>query len=164
MNKESENPDILGRAIRKSKHGYGTTNSEKKALYDYNRGLIGRDHFATIHTAPVREPTAADEPKRAIRASDSGTQIGTGKDTLQRPADTYDDAALTASVGAVETTTATHTGQISTHTTNITANADAITALTNRVVTLENLVLNLTRQSVSYCTGGSTSTKTILMS
>ena len=47
-----KDPDVLGRALAKQAEGRGTSNTEKRALSDYARGKIGRDHFAAI---PVRD-------------------------------------------------------------------------------------------------------------
>lgn len=44
------------------------------------------------------------------------------------------------------------------------ASAADLTALTARVAALETLLSGLTRQTVTYCSGGSSSSKTILMS
>ncbi len=52
----AQDPDTLGRALAKQAEGRGTSNSEKRALSDYSRGKIGRDHFASIATTPVRDP------------------------------------------------------------------------------------------------------------
>ena len=145
---KDEPDDLLALARMKRAQGRGLKNSEITLLSH-------ADNLRVFDRQPSPTPSTTSE-------GDTRTTMQAGKDTLAAARGI--DAALTARVTAVETTTATHTGQISTNTTNIAANAAAITALTARVVTLENLVLNLTRQNVSYCTGGSTVTKTILMS
>jgi len=151
---KDEPDDPLALARMKQAQGRGLKNSELTLLRH-------ADNLRVFDSQRSQPPPTTSE-------GDTRTAMQAGKDTLASARGI--DSALTARVGAVETTTATHTGQISTHTgqisthtTNIAANATAITELTARVQTLETLVLNLTRQSVSYCTGGSTVTKTILM-
>ena len=132
----------------KRAQGRGLKNSEITLLSH-------ADNLRVFDRQPSPTPSTTSE-------GDTRTTMQAGKDTLAAARGI--DAALTARVAAVETTTTTHTSQISTNTTNITANATAITALTARVVALETLLSGLTKQTVSYCTSGSPVTKQILMS
>jgi len=145
---KDEPDDPLALARMKQAQGRGLKNSELTLLRH-------ADNLRVFDSQRSQPPPTTSE-------GDTRTAMQAGKDTLASARGI--DSALTARVGAVETTTTTHTGQISTHTTNIAANATAITELTARVLALETLLSGLTKQSVSYCTGGSTVPKQILMS
>ena len=59
----SENYDVLGRALAKDKAGRGITATEGRMIRDFEQGEIGRDHFLTIASTPMRLPTANLKPE-----------------------------------------------------------------------------------------------------
>lgn len=132
----------------KRAQGRGLKNSEITLLSH-------ADNLRVFDRQPSPTPSTTSE-------GDTRTTMQAGKDTLAAARGI--DAALTARVTAVETTTSTHTGQISSNTGDISTHTGQISALTARVLALETLLSGLTKQNVSYCTGGSTVTKQILMS
>jgi hypothetical protein len=72
---KEEKPDILRRAIRKQEAGRGTTNTEKRALADFQKGKIGIDHFAQIQSTPLRANQGgggelADEGRKQLAIED----------------------------------------------------------------------------------------------
>jgi hypothetical protein len=100
----AKDPDVLGRALGKQAAGRGTSNTEKRALSDFERGKIGRDHFAKIATAPTRADGTKDHHRPAVRSGDPSTQIGAGKDRLQSTGTAEVDlTAILARVAALET-------------------------------------------------------------
>ncbi len=58
-----ENYDVLGRALAKDKTGRGITATEGRMISDFEQGKIGRDHFSTIASTPMRLPTANLKPE-----------------------------------------------------------------------------------------------------
>lgn len=126
MTDKPKDPDVLGRALRKQEQGRGTSATEKRALYDFAAGKIGRDHFSAIATSPVRQPeplAPSDNKIRSIQEID-------GLEAALRKGGPTDDAS----------------------------------DLYARVATLEALLAGLSQQTITYCSGGTSSSRIILMS
>lgn len=84
MKTPAASPDVLARALQKQAAGYGTTNTEKKALADYDRGKLVPASFR-VPSAPTQD----EEPGRAGRIAvedvqglpDALRKIRSGEDT-----------------------------------------------------------------------------------
>lgn len=72
----NDHSDVLTRALRKQEPRRGTTNTEKRALSDFNRGRISRDHFSAIRTAPLR-PAYSYAPVPVMNNRQHGVQYQT---------------------------------------------------------------------------------------
>jgi hypothetical protein len=61
---DKKSPQFLQSALRKQAQGRGTTNSEKRAIYDYQRGRRGLD--TQLPSAPLTMPSRASGKRIAI--------------------------------------------------------------------------------------------------
>jgi hypothetical protein len=148
----SENYDVLGRALAKDKAGRGITATEGRMIRDFEQGEIGRDHFLTIASTPMRLPTAnlkpEDDSTRTARRL-SIEQI----DGLQEKLRTGNPDLETRLQIAESNITELENEVFDLET--------AATALATRVTTLETLLSGFARRSISVCDGGTTKTMTI---
>lgn len=62
---DKNTPEFLRNALRKQAQGRGTTNSEKRAIYDYQRGRRGVDG-TNMPSAPMRLPSRPAAQRLAI--------------------------------------------------------------------------------------------------
>lgn len=61
---DKTSPQFLQNALRKQAQGRGTTNSEKRAIYDFQRGRRGLD--TQLPSAPLRMPSREADKRIAI--------------------------------------------------------------------------------------------------
>lgn len=99
--------DFLERAQQKQANGFGTTNSEKRAIKDFAAGKIGKDHFAAISTTPVKLPTAAPKDAPAHERKHLASEDVDGLQAALRKignGDQYTEYTFTACVSGVPKT------------------------------------------------------------
>ncbi len=166
-----DTPEFLRNALRKQAQGRGTTNSEKRAIYDYQRGRRGVDG-TNMPSAPMRLPSRPGAQRLAIEdveglapklrqgggVSDEGNAVGVVQTdgkliNVQQRSDAPTPSAYPTTLKVVN-----GTKSITLDSTGITMTDSATSK--SFTISFSALTQNVALRTDSYC--DSTTTKTMM--